>query len=46
MKIFCCFIGLHDWHLEDWSGRFCHRCAHREILIYTAAGGAVWERVT
>jgi hypothetical protein len=45
MRIFC-LIGLHDWHLEDWSGRFCPRCDHREILIYTAAGGAVWERVT
>ena len=45
MRIFC-FIGLHDWHMEDWSGRVCHRCDHREILIYTSADGAVWERVT
>ena len=45
MRIFC-LIGLHAWHLEDWSGRVCHRCAPREIRIYTAADGAVWERVT
>ena len=45
MRIFC-LIGLHGWHLEDWSGRVCHRCDLREILIYTAEGGAVWERVT
>ena len=43
---FFCWLNLHDWHLEGWSGRVCHRCSHREILIYTAVGGAVWERVT
>jgi hypothetical protein len=40
-----CWINLHNWHREDWSGRVCHRCEHREILVYTAETGAAWERV-
>ena len=40
-----CLIRLHDWNLEGWSGRVCDRCDHRQILIYTADDGAVWERV-
>jgi len=42
---FLCWLNRHGWRREDWSGRVCHRCDLREILIYTAEGGAVWERV-
>jgi len=45
MRILC-WINVHDWRLEGWSGRVCCRCDHREILIYTSVDGAVWERVT
>jgi len=41
-----CWINLHNWHREEWSDRVCQRCGHREILMYTQEGGAVWERVT
>ena len=46
MKLLC-WLGFHLWQpAEDWASRLCPRCEHKEILIYTAEGGAVWERVT
>jgi hypothetical protein len=44
---FLCRLGVHFWRPDiEWASRMCPRCDHREILIYTADTGAVWERVT
>jgi hypothetical protein len=45
MMRFLCWMNLHNWHREGWSGRVCHHCDRREIRTYTADAGAVWERV-
>jgi hypothetical protein len=45
MKLLC-VLGLHRWAFDNemWGARFCERCDHRQILIYTAEAGAVWEQ--
>lgn len=43
-----CWVGMHRWVTDNemWAARYCGRCAHRQILVYSSADGAVWERIT